>query len=138
MKNLRKIQLEMKSWKNSIRLPLPVDKVTGIKVRWLYYETYDVGCKVLHIDCSNFSPSGFALAEDGSIDDYFFSVPLDPNKDVTCTYSDFTETPDIVFQKPIQSINQFTLECSINGLPATTLINSTNPVVLELGFYTES
>lgn len=133
--SLRKIQLEMKSWKSLVRLPLPCDNVKGIKVRWLTYETADVGCKVLHLNCPNFTHSGYALSDDGSTDDYFYSIPLDPNKDVTCLTSDFTGAYDIVFDNPIQSINQFTIEANINGSPAITLVTPTNPIVFELGFY---
>ena len=132
---LKKIQLEMTSWKTSIRLPIPCDKVKGIKVRWLYYETADVGLKFLHLSCSNFTPPGYVLSDNGTTDDYFYSTPLDPNKSVTCLSSDFNGAYDIVFDKAIQSINQFTLECSINGSPAINFISALNPVVMELGFY---
>lgn len=134
-RDLEKRQLEMKSWKSLIRLPTPCDNVKGIKVRWITYETADVGCKVLHLACPNFKASGYALADDGTTDDYFFSTPLDPNKDVTCLMSDFTGAFDIVFRNPIQSINQFTIEASINGMPAINLVTPDNPIVFELGFY---
>ena len=52
-----------------------------------------------------------------------------------CLYSDFTPTSfDLIFDKPIQSINQFTLEATINGISATD-ITTLNPLVFEMGFY---
>ena len=88
---LKKIQLQMVSWKSLIRLPLPVDRVKGIKVRWIYWTTSDVNLNFLHLACSNFAPSGYVLEDTGATDDYFFSMPLDTSKDVTCTTADLQE-----------------------------------------------
>ena len=132
---LSKIQLEMTSWKSIVRLPLTMDHVKAIKIRWMYYTTASTGNKVLHLACSNFNPSAYILNDDGSTDTYFFSMPLDPSNSVTCLYSDFNQTSfDLIFDKPIQSINQFTLEASINGISATD-ISPTNALVFEMGFY---
>ena len=132
---LRKIQIVMNSYKSEFNIPIPCDKVKGIKVRWLYYETADFGLNFLYLSFDKLGASGYVLAPNGHDDAYFYSTPLDPNKSVTCLSSDFNGAYDISYPKAVESINQFTITASINGLPAIQYITQDNPIVLELGFY---
>lgn len=133
---IKKIRFKMSSWTVSIRLPLPVDNVTGIKVRWIVYVTASANNQDLQLSCREFPASGYNLLDNGATDDYFFSTPLDPSADVSCIFSDYSGPVDIPFQYKQRSINQMTIQAFINGAPAID-ISPANPLSMELGFYYE-
>jgi hypothetical protein len=131
---MRKLKFRLTSWNSTINLPIPYENVSAIKVRWLLYTTATTGNEDLSLSCKEFNASGYNINRDGSNDDYFFTTPLDLQSNVTCLTSNFTGEMDISFENVIRSINKFTLEVYINGIPAIDISNS-NPLVIELGFY---
>jgi hypothetical protein len=130
----KKLKFRLDSWRSQIMLPIPYENIKGLKVRWLMYQTASTGNEDLTLACSDFGTSGYVLSAGGDNNDYFFTTPLDLQSAVSCLYSNFNSELDIAFRHPIRSLHQFTIEALINGLPTNDITNS-NPVVIELAFY---
>lgn len=131
----KKLKFRLKSWRSTIKLPIPYEDISAVKIRYLLYTTAAAGEEDMQLSCREFSSSGYLVNENGSNDEYFCSIPLDLQANVTCLYSNFTEEVDVQFPSVMRSLHQFTIECLINGSPASTQITDSNPVVVEIGFY---
>lgn len=134
MSETRKIKLTLQSWKNIINLPVPILKVKALKVKYLFYTTASTGGRDLTISCSDWTQNGMQINNDGSNSLYFFSFPIDSQSDVSNVFTNYLEEKDVIFPYPIQSIDRFTLEIKINGIP-TNDISPSNPLIMELQFY---
>jgi hypothetical protein len=133
MKLVKKLKLELTSWRNTINLPNPVENVSAVKVKWITYTTASAGNKELSLSCDKFNQNGDNIFSNGSNAKYFFSFPIDPANDVTCVYTNPLGDIDATFET-IRSLDRFIIEISINGAPSND-ITSLNPVNIELGFY---
>lgn len=129
----QKLKLVLTQWKSQVHLTIPVNNVKALKVRWLQYKTASANNLDLQIGSKEMGISGNYNRADGSTDDYFFAMPLDPQADVVNVFSNFTEEYDIVYKQTVRSLDRFTFECLVNDAPAADITPS-NPLVFELLF----
>lgn len=129
----QKLKLVLKSWKNDVKLTIPIMNVQELKVRWMQYQTGSAGNGDIQFNSPELGMSGYYNRADASTDDYFFSAPLDPQLNVVCLFSNFTEEYDITFNKPRKSIDRFTLNVLIDDAPAID-ITAENPLIVEFMF----
>ena len=131
----RKMKMVLESPTTIRKIPVTVDNVSAVKIRWLYYQTSAEGEKDMQIRISEIDGNGMYVKEDGSNAKYLMAMPLDQNAAVTVTYSNFNLNEyDAVYTVPIASINELNFEVRINDVIANQITPS-NPLVLELGFY---
>lgn len=132
----QKLKLVLESWHSEIKLTVPVLNVHAVKVRWLQFTSATANNTDLQLGSRDLGSSGFYNRIDGSTDDYFFAMPLDPQIDVVNVFTNFTSEYDITYNKKIRSIDRFTLEALINDSPGTD-ITDTNPLIIEFMFLTD-
>ncbi len=137
MLHLQKLHVKLTHWENDFSLTVPFENVKAINIRMISYSTASEGNFDMKIFTSSFKNSGFFITNNqtGTVNSYFYSLPLNPAKDVLCTMTNYQASDmDLNFKYPIRTIGDLNLQIFINNLPALD-ITPLNPVVMELGFY---
>ena len=130
----RKLKFVLTSPIQVKKIPVTVDKIRAVKVRWLYYQTAGTGEKDMQIRIQEIDDSGMYVKDNGGNARYLLAIPLDQNSAVTVTYSNYLNEMDAVLNVPIETINELNFEVLINDVIANQITVS-NPLVLEIGFY---
>ena len=131
---IEKIVVEMDNWNYQINLQTTYQNVSAVKVRWLSYTTKSAGGKILSLQSSDLGDAGIIPNVDRSNTKYFLSVPIDTAFPVTCLYGNTTDTYDKLYRIE-KNVNQLQIQAFINGLPASSEIDVSNPLLFEIAFY---
>ena len=116
------------------KIPVTIDNIRAVKVRWLYYRTATDGEKDMQIRIQEIDDSGMYVKDNGANARYLLAIPLDQNSAVTLTYSNYMSEMDAEFRVPINTINELNFEILINDVIANQ-VSPSNPVVMEMAFY---
>jgi hypothetical protein len=130
---IRKLKFDIDNPIKSMQIPVTVDGIRAVKIRWLDYRTTADGEKTLQLRINELEGVGMDVKQ-GANGRYLLCIPIDRSEYVTRTYSNFTTEMDAIYDFPINTINELTFEFKINDIIANQ-ITALNPISLEIGFY---